>query len=115
MNEQELKRRLQQSLPRGEAPPFDESWARAQIEARRPNRRYGFLAAAVALLAVTVGLFWPSQEEIVTNDFLIAESILNSTRWTAPSDVLMPRHQFDIYREIPLPMESTDLNEGTLL
>jgi hypothetical protein len=46
---------------------------------------------------------------------MIADALMNSTTWTAPSDVLMPDHQFDIYRDIPVLDQSTISEEGTLL
>ncbi len=49
------------------------------------------------------------------DEFLIAAALLENTSWAAPSDVLLPQHRFDIYREIPAFIESTKLEEGTLL
>jgi hypothetical protein len=40
---------------------------------------------------------------------------MNSTLWSAPSDVLMPEHAIDIYQDIPDMPVSTDFIEGTLL
>ena len=41
--------------------------------------------------------------------------LLDSTNWVAPSDALLPEHEFDIFEELPRPMESTDSAEGALL
>jgi len=41
--------------------------------------------------------------------------LLGTTGWSAPSDSLMPDHQFDIYQDIPVLIESTETYGGTLL
>lgn len=74
----------------------------------------GGIAAAVAVIGITLGL-WPERQAELTDEFLIADSLLNSTSWAAPSDSLMPEHQFDIYQEIPFLNESTNSQEGSLL
>lgn len=101
----------------GTPPPFSETFAAAEDRYRATRRRYrlaGGLAAAAAVAAVTAGL-WPGPEAPVGDEFMIAEALMNSTTWTAPSDVLMPDHQFDIYRDIPVLDRSTISEEGTLL
>jgi hypothetical protein len=94
-------------------PPFDAVWAGAEKRRRTRQRRlYGGVAAAVAAVAVVAGL-WTGQP--AQDEFMIAEALLNDTSWVAPSDALMPEHQFDIYRDIPVPGESTISPEGSLL
>jgi len=101
-----------------ESPPtFDVVWTAAERRHRRSRRRYaafGGIAAAAVMVAVVTGL-WPSQETALTDEYLIADALLNATQWSAPSDALMPQHRYDVYREIPFLLESTELNEGSLL
>ena len=120
MNDDDLKEQLQNALGvvHKQAPlAFDEVWAAAEMRHRQAGRRYrtfSGIAAAVAMVAIVAGL-WPAQQTEMADEYLIADSLLNLTQWSAPSDALMPQHQFDIYQEIPFLMESTDLEEGTLL
>ena len=105
------------AVRRPEPPAFDRVWAAAESQHLIERRRYAIfsgIAAALAMVAIVAGL-WSSQEAGMSDDYLIADSLLNTTQWSAPSDALMPTHEFDIYQEIPFLMESTDLEEGTLL
>ena len=74
---------------------------------------FGFAAAAVvvAMLVITVGNPPPVDE---TAYIEIAE-LLETTYWSAPSDVLLPEREFDIYQELPVLFESTEPAEGALL
>jgi len=120
MSDNDIKDQLQDALAavhRKAPPAFDDVWAAAEWQHQQARRRYATfsgIAAAVAIVAVAAGL-WSSQDAERPDDYLIADSLLNSTHWSAPSDTLMPQHEFDIYREIPFLMESTDPEEGTLL
>lgn len=123
MNEKEIKEKLKQAAQaaqKDDTPSFDETWVIAEshfVESRSRYRRYGAIvaaAAAIALVAMTIAL-WPAQQAELADDYLIADALLNSTSWTAPSDALMPEHQFDIYQGIPLLDESTKPYEGSLL
>jgi len=123
MNEQEIKERLKQAaraVQQDDTPSFDETWVVAEshfVKSRSGYRRYGAvatIAAAIALAALTIVL-WPAQQAELADDYFIADALLNSTSWTAPSDALMPEHQFDIYQGIPLLDESTKPYEGSLL
>lgn len=101
----------------GKPPPFDAVWAAAEARHATTQRRFRVvsgLAAAAAVMAITV-IFWPGQQAEMTDEFLIADALMNSTSWTAPSDALMPDHQFDIYQGIPLLDASTISQEGSLL
>lgn len=118
MSDLEIQKKLKRAFAAAQAkpPPFDEVWAKAEAAGLR-SRRYRLwagIAAAAAVVAVVAGL-WPAQEGELADDFLIADSLLNSTSWSAPSDMLMPEHQFDIYQDIPVLMESTQTQEGSLL
>ncbi len=120
MSDYELENALanaQRAAHKEEAPGFDDVWAAAEQRHQRSKRRYAKLsgiAASIALVAIVAAL-WPAQQAGTTDDYLIADSLLNSTQWLAPSDALMPQHQYDIYQEIIFPLESTELNEGSLL
>jgi hypothetical protein len=105
------------AVRRPEAPAFDKVWAAAESQHLNERRRYATfsgVAAVLAMVAIVAGL-WSTKETGISDDYFIADSLLNTTQWLAPSDALMPIHEFDIYREIPFLMESTDLEEGTLL
>jgi len=116
MKQNDLKQGLERafSAAEGTPPAFATTWAAAErrhaVSPRR-QRAWAGLAAAVAVLAMTIVL-WPSRQ---ADEFLITDALLNSTSWSAPSDTLMPEHQFDIYREIPFLDGSTNAEEGTLL
>lgn len=119
----EFERRLQAALQRGHAeaeagctPEFDDVFAAAEATAARRRGRVmavGGVAAAVALVAIAVVM----QLQPVEQDwqFVDPDEFASSTSWSAPSDVLLPEHRFDIYGEIPVLIESTGTSEGALL
>ena len=100
----------------GRVPDFDIVWGRATAQAaerRRRTRMLGGIAAAVALVAIVlVGQLRPTPPEW---QFVDPDDLASSTNWVAPSDILLPKHQFDIYGEIPVLIESTERDGGTLL
>ena len=100
----------------GQIPGFDKVWANATEQAARKRRRIRFvggMAAALALVTVVlVGQLRPVEQDW---QYIDPDDIAGSTSWTAPSDVLLPTHQFDIYRDIPVLIESTGKDGGTLL
>jgi hypothetical protein len=119
MSEQDIKDVLEKAYrsAEGKPPPFAATFAVAEdryLTSRRRLRVAGGMVAAAAVVAVAVGL-WSGQQASVEDEFMIADALMNSTTWTAPSDVLMPDHQFDIYRDIPVLDRSTISEEGTLL
>jgi len=121
MNDDDIRKKLKQAAEaaqRDETPSFDETWVVAESQFVRSRSRLqrfgGAAAAAVFVLALTIAL-WPTQNAELNDDYFIADALLNSTSWTAPSDALMPEHQFDIYQGIPLLDESTNTYEGSLL
>lgn len=120
MNEDRLQSLLTpafEDAERGDSPSFDELWARAEHTASASRRRYlsAGAVAVIALLAVIVTMSLRPDQADIADDYLIADALMNSTTWSAPSDRLLPEHQFDIYRDIPFPAVSTDRLEGTLL
>ncbi|MGB5333873.1 MAG: hypothetical protein WBM80_11415 [Woeseiaceae bacterium] len=108
-------RGAQASEDKGDVPEFDRVWAAANARTRtlRRQRRVvvGSLAAA-AVAAIAFGLLLPRQVEL---QFVDADELLGTTSWSAPSDGLLPEHQFDIYQEIPVLIESTETYGGALL
>jgi len=116
-------RRLRDALRQGQreaevgrVPGFDAVWAAAEAAALQKRQRVsaaGGVAAVVALAAiVVVSQMRPAEN---TWQFVDPDEFVNSTSWVAPSDVLLPEHQFDIYRDIPVLIESTGSEEGALL
>lgn len=113
-----LAEALKRSAPEGApAPSFDDVFGRAEAELdRRVRRRYFGVAGAVASAAlVAIGLLVLAPEETPPAETLQITGLLDSTNWAAPSDVLLPEHEFDIFEELPEPMESTVPAEGALL
>lgn len=123
MNDDALKRELKQAFDAAQphvVPPFDETYAIAADRAGRQRTRIRLGLAAALMITVTAGmLLWPALEpgvsELPGDDLLIADALMNSTTWRAPSDALLPDHAFDIYQDIPFGDVSTDLEEGSLL
>lgn len=120
MSDNELHDKVGEALRRAGShavPDFEKVWSAAEQEVQRSRRRYatfGGIAAALAVVAIVVGN-WNAPTNEIGDDYLIADAILNSTQWVAPSDALMPQHQFDIYQEMNFLDESTDIQDGSLL
>ena len=121
MKETDIRRSIRPAFDRQQksvdVPGFDEMWAQAEVTYNAAQRKFRLLSgvAAVLALAVIAATLWPAQQAELRDDYLIADALLNSTLWSAPSDSLMPAYEFDIYQEIPLLFESTNSLEGTLL
>jgi hypothetical protein len=97
----------------GSAPSFDRVFGGAERRVRDRRRVQFAGAAAVAAIALlAVGLLPTKKQEFTYVDI---EALVATTYWSAPSDALLPEHQFDIYREIPQIFESTDTSAGALL
>jgi hypothetical protein len=107
-------RDAQASVEDGDVPQFDRVWAAANARTRvlRRQRRVVVGSVAAAVAAIAFGLLVPRGVEL---QFIDADELLGTTSWTAPSDGLLPNHQFDIYQEIPVLIESTETYGGTLL
>lgn len=97
------------------APDFSRVWAAASARAGAARNRRRLLAASgavVMVLAIAFGLYPPSEDEL---RYIDADELLQKTGWSAPSDSLLPDREFDIYRDIPVLIESTDNYGGALL
>ena len=108
-------RDAQASVEKGDVPEFDRVWAAAKARARtlrRQRRAVAGSVAAAAVAAIVFGLLVPRQVEL---RFVDEDELLGTTSWSAPSDGLLPEHQFDIYQEIPVLIESTETYGGALL
>ena len=101
----------------GTAPDFAATFAAAEDRAARRRRlQYTAVAAAAVVAVIAFGLI-PAQKDEFT--FVDLDELTATTQWSAPSDILLPQHQFDIYRELPRLFEATDVSTdsdgGTLL
>lgn len=110
-----LLRQGQGEAERGRDPGFETVWAAAKARAS-VRRKHGWVAggavAAAVLAVITVGLLSPAEHDW---QYVNPAEFESSTSWVAPSDVLLPEHQFDIYSDIPVLIESTMTEEGALL
>ena len=123
MKDEDLKQALKSAWAAnepGNRPTFEESFAGAATRLKRQRKHWRLAVAAAAIAVITVtALIWPLRQVAVTDpaadELLIADALMNSTSWQAPSDALMPERQFDIYRDLPFGEVSTELQEGSLL
>lgn len=103
--------------PVGDVPDFDTVFAGAECRYRRRRQQhlgYGAAAAIAALLVSTLVLVDRDQPR-PGGDYVEMAELMNSTQWTAPSDVLLPQHEIDFYRELPAMPASTEPAQGALL
>ena len=96
------------------APKFDSVWRAALIRAkrRRGNKRFAGIAAAAAAALLALNTLTPDDDE---THYVNMDELMGSTSWSAPSDFLLPKHEIDIYRDLPQLFESTESDGGTLL
>lgn len=108
-------RAAQASAERVPAPEFEDVWTAAGTRERWARNRQFFLAgsvAVVAVLAIAFGLMTPVDEKW---QYIDEDELFETTGWSAPSDSLLPNHEFDIYQNIPVLIESTESYGGALL
>ncbi len=92
---------------------FADAWQAAQHRHAASRRRYSKFAGVAALaaaLVVALNLQSPAEES-----YIELADLLESTYWSAPSDVLLPDREFDIYQDMPVLFESTEPAGGALL
>ena len=95
-----------------QVPPFSKVWRAAEQRNTAARRSYRIVASAAAVVAaIIVGSSLQSPQE----PYVELVDLLESTSWSAPSDVLLPEHQIDIYQDMPMLNESSYLAGGTLL
>ena len=108
-------RQAQFEKERGRVPDFQRVWSAAESKAQSIRRRrvvFAGAAAAVAVVALVVRLL---PGDVDDWHYIDPNDLLETTQWSAPSDSLLPDHQFDIYQDIPLIPESTETYGGALL
>ena len=94
-------------------PGFRNTWQAARerhTTGRRYYQRFAAAAAVIAVAAIALNSGPPTQET-----YIEVADLLETTYWTAPSDVLLPEREFDIYQDMPVLFESTEPAGGTLL
>lgn len=118
-DDKHLAEALRRTAPEeASAPAFDDVFGRAEAQYERSQRRrFAGVAAAVASVAVValVVTFVSTEDTVVVPEPVQLAGLLDTTSWVAPSDVLLPEHEFDIFEELPEPMKSTESAEGALL
>jgi len=115
-SDQELANAIRQANSAdSEAPSFGKVWSAAEQRYQRSRRRYASLASAAAMVAAVIVVLNAGQPTVNHGEYIERAELLDSTSWAAPSDVLLPIHDFDIYRDLPALMESTKPAEGALL
>ena len=116
MKDSDFQDVLRRGMPAGGEPPsFDATWHAAEARYKRGRRRYAALAglaATLAAVAIIVNALMPEPEQFA---YIEMAELLETTSWQAPSVVLMPARDFDIYREVPVLIESTEEAGGALL
>ena len=117
LNDQDLEKTVSDASPAPlePPPPFASVFAAAEDQFQRSRRHYTWFASAAAIAAATYVAFSIGTPSLGEGDYIHIADLLNSTSWSAPSDVLMPTHEIDIYQELPELTESTSLAEGALL
>ena len=104
-----LRQRVRQAWQRAgsdDAPAFDEVWRRAEERFATSRRRYARVAAIAVALGV-IAVVFSTRSTVEEPQYIEIAELLNSTYWAAPSDVLLPQHEFDIYQDLPELFEST--------
>lgn len=97
----------------GSAPDFESIFGAAERQLRDRRRlQIAGVAAGLGLVALALGLLPTTGDEF---NYVDMAELTATTQWSAPSDALLPKNQFDIYRELPRLFESTDTDVGALL
>lgn len=123
--DERLSAALKRESARHEPPAFDTVFAAAHRRSRARRAARG-MAGGVAVAAAAALAIWisPLLDPVVTDgaavepgghDYVRMAELMGETRWTAPSDVLLPVREIDIYKDLPALMESTRPDEGALL
>ena len=116
MSDQELASAVRRaSSVDSEAPPFGDVWSGAEQRYQRSRRRYSWFASAAAVVAVIAVVLNAGPTALHQGGYIEMVELMDSTSWAAPSDVLLPKYEFDIYQDLPTLIESTEPAEGALL
>ncbi|NNC76762.1 MAG: hypothetical protein HKN77_02295 [Woeseiaceae bacterium] len=101
-----------------DVPPFHAVFTNAERQFRdsqRSQRRLLGSAAALALIAIGSVIMFDAGAPSAVPTYVHADELLSTTQWRAPSDILLPTHEIDLYQELPVFLESTKPLEGALL
>ena len=116
MSDQELASAVRRANPANSAAPsFGDVWSGAEKSYLLSKRRYAWFASAAAVVAAVVVALYAGAPTLNDNGYIELAELMDSTSWAAPSDVLMPEYEIDIYQDLPTLMESTKPVEGALL
>ncbi len=116
MNDQDLAKAIRDAAATDvPAPAFDEVWATAEAGYYQSRRRYAWFASAAATVAAIVIMLNIGTPPSIAYKYVEMAELMDSTSWTAPSDVLLPDHQIDLYQDLPTLTGSTKPAEGALL
>ncbi len=96
-------------------PPFAKTWRAAEKRYAARRHAYRRLASAAAVVAIVVVAANLRSPPVAQDSYIEAAELLGSTSWSAPSDVLLPEHQIDLYQDMPALIESTKVAGGALL
>ncbi len=114
-DDQTLAQAISSAMPADpQAPSFAHAFAAASQRAGRRRHRIHLLAAA-AVAAIAVIVIVDTRPVVTQPGYIELAELMESTSWTAPSDVLLPDSRFDIYQDLPTLMKSTDGDGGALL
>lgn len=111
MDEQEFSRALNEAYRAREqdAPGFDAAWQAAGKRHRAARiRRVASASVAAAVLVAAISFGLRTADE-TPQEYLTLAALTESTNWRAPSDVLLPARTVDLYADLPVLMESTEL------
>lgn len=120
MSDNDLRDAVRRVWPRTPARTtgdFASAWRSAEARHAAQSTlwpRAAGVAAALVLAGVALVVF-DQDRTTVGPPVIDAAELLGSTSWSAPSDVLLPEHRFDIYQELPELLESTPPAGGSLL
>jgi len=117
-NDDNFNTEIKRAWPDNESsrvPTFAVTWRAAEERYARSRPRYGMLAGAAAVVAIVIVGLQMQASPTADGNYIEVDDLMGSTSWVAPSDVLLPTHEFDIYQELPSVIESTDTAGGSLL
>ncbi len=111
-----LRRRTKRALEiDAPVPTFDATFAAAERQLETPQRHHWIFASAAAAVVVALAVAPFVSRAPAGPEYVQVAELMGTAGWTAPSDVLLPRHEIDLYRELPEIPESTKPAEGALL
>lgn len=111
-----LERRVRHALDvSGPVPPFDAAFDAAERRLAAPRRSRWIAASAAAAVVVALAVAPFVDRAPAGPEYVQIAELMDTTGWSAPSDVLLPQREIDLYRELPDIPKSTKPAEGALL